>query len=169
MFFQIISAAYKRTHAGLDHKAYKEALDGAYELTLKYLKFLFIGPPRSGKSTFRRRLMKEITNLEIDGQSSDSTGVAEGGEVTIMTQKKIVSEHAAIAIAKSPEHGEAQVTHESQWKSMKTLEGGGNNAGVQSDNNKDIHSLTHLFFKLISTCNKNSPDTQATNEMTVSE
>ena len=171
--FQINVAAYEHTHAGLDHKAYMEALDGAYELTLKYLKFLFIGPPRSGKSTFRRRLMKEITNLEIDGQSSDSTGVSEGGEVTIMTPKKIVSEHAALAIAKSPECAEAaegsQVTHKSQWKSMKTSEGSGNNAGIQSDNNKDIHSLTHLFFKLISTCIKNSTDAQTKNEMTVSE
>ena len=143
---------------------------------MKYLKFLFIGPPRSGKSTFRRRLMREIVNLQELGKlaNSESTGVGEGNEVTIITPKKITSEHAAIAIAfaKSPECAEAaegsQVVHKSQWKSMKMLEGGGNNAGVQSDN-KDIHSLTHFFFKLISTRNKNLTDTQAKNEITVSE
>ena len=141
-----------------------EALDGAYELTLKYLKFLFIGPPRSGKSTFRRRLVKEIVNLHELGESanSESTGVGEGNEVTIMTPKKIFSEHVNI---KSPERAEA---HQSQWKSMKKLEGGSNNAGVQSDNT-DIHSLTHLFFELISTTTKNSSDTQSKNEMTVGE
>ena len=163
-------------YSGLDLKAYKEALNGAYKLTLKYLKFLFIGPPRSGKSTMRRRLMKEIINLHTDGQSSDSTGASEGTEITIMT-KKIVSEHAAIAIAKS--HTEVaegtQGTHtefESQWKAVKTLEGNTNNAGeFEGSNDRDIHSLTHLFFKLISTCDKNSPDTLAKNEktMTVSE
>jgi GTPase SAR1 family protein len=159
-----------RTHAGLDHIAYKEALDDAIELTLKYLKFLFIGPPRSGKSTFRRRLMKEIVNLHSLGQSSDSTGVSEGDEITIMTPKKIVSEHAAIAFAEHTEAAEgSQVAHESQWKSMKVVKGGSNNAGEQSKlYDKSVHSLTHLFFKLISTCNKNSPGTQAKNEDIVS-
>jgi hypothetical protein len=112
--------------------------------------------------------MKEIINLTKDGQSSDSTGVSEGDEITIM-MKRIVSEDTAIAITESPEHTEkakgSQGAHESQWKSMKTLEGGGNSAGEQS-NDKDVHSLTHLFFKLISTRNKNS---QAKDEETTSE
>ena len=176
VIFHIIGAAYKCTHAGLDYKAYKEALDGAHELTLKYLKFLFIGPPRSGKSTFRRRLIKEIVNLHELGKSanSESTGVSEGNDVTIMkdevTIKKIVSEH--IAIAERTEHGEAaegsQESHESRWESMKKLEGDGNNAGEQSSH-KDMHLLTHLFFKLISINKRTSPDTQAKNEMTMSE
>ena len=81
---------------------YMKALKEGIELTLTYLKLLFFGPPRSGKSSMRRRLMKKIVNLSELGKPSVSTGVAETSDVII---KRITSEQAAIA--------------GSQWWSMK--------------------------------------------------
>ena len=121
-------------HAGVEnlkhYQAYEKALKGALTLTLRYLKFLFLGPPRSGKSSTRRRLIKEIVNLSQLGVPSISTGVAETNDVII---KKLTSEPAAIA--------------GSQWWSMKRSE-----EGTQLDvyGEGDLGYLAQLFFQLIS-------------------
>ena len=51
-----------------------------------FLKFLFVGPPRLGKTTVRRRLLKEIIDLmsagEVD-QSHPSTGTVESSDVVV--------------------------------------------------------------------------------------
>ena len=39
------------------YTAYQQALQDGLVLTITYLKFLFLGPPRSGKSSMRRRLL----------------------------------------------------------------------------------------------------------------
>ena len=76
------------------YEAYEQALQDGVSLTLRYLKFLFLGPPRSGKTSTRRRLVQEIINLMSLGETSKSTGVAETNDVII---KKLVSEPAAIS------------------------------------------------------------------------
>ena len=94
---------------------------------MQYLKFLFFGPPRTGKSTARRRLVQEIVNLNSLGEPSASTGVAEANDVII---KKLTSEPAAIS--------------GSQWWSMKkSKEDGRLDEG-------DCDYLAQLFYRLIS-------------------
>ena len=111
------------------YEAYEEALQGGLTLTLRYLKFLFFGPPRSGKSSTRRRLIKEIVNLSQLSGPSISTGVAETNDVII---KKLTSEPAAIA--------------GSQWWSMKR-----SNEGTQLDmyGEGELGYLAQLFYQLI--------------------
>ena len=45
------------------YEAYQQALKEGTEIKLKYLKMLFFGPPRTGKTSMRRRLVGEIVNL----------------------------------------------------------------------------------------------------------
>ena len=111
------------------YEAYKQALEGGLELTLRYLKFLFFGPPRSGKSTTRRRLIGEIVNLHQLGGPSISTGVAETNDVII---KKLTCEPAAIA--------------GSQWQSMK-ISNEGTKLAIYSEEN--FSYLARLFYRLI--------------------
>ena len=109
------------------YEAYESALKGGLALTMQYLKFLFFGPPRTGKSTARRRLVQEIVNLNSLGEPSASTGVAEANDVII---KKLTSEPAAIS--------------GSQWWSMKKSKEDG-----QIDEG-DCDYLAQLFYNLIS-------------------
>ena len=97
---------------------------------MRYLKFLFFGPPRSGKSSTRRRLIKEIENLSKLGGPSVSTGVAETNDIII---KKLTSEPAAIV--------------GSQWWSMKRSK-----EGTQLDvyAERDLGYIAQLFYQLIS-------------------
>ena len=114
------------------YQAYKAALKGAITLPLRYLKFLFFGSPRSGKSTMRQRLLQEIINLAILGQPSVSTGVAEAYEIIIKI-KKMTSETAAIA--------------GSQWHSLKkSIKRGATKENVIGI---DIEYLTQIFYHLI--------------------
>ena len=112
------------------YEAYEAALRQGLQLTLRYLKLLFFGPPRSGKSSARRRLLREILNLHSLGEVSISTGVAETNDIII---KKMTSESAAIA--------------GSQWWSMKR-----SNQAKQLDvySEDDLSYLAHLFYRLIS-------------------
>ena len=114
------------------YEAYKAALEGAKRLTLRYLKFLFVGPPRSGKSSMRRRLVQEILNLHSLGQLSVSTGVAEAFEIII---KKMTSEAAAIA--------------GSQWYSLKKSSGEKGATVENIYNEVDLKYLAQLFYHLI--------------------
>ena len=111
------------------YEAYEEALKGGLTLTLRYLKFLFFGPPRSGKSSTRRRLIKEIVNLSQLGVPSISTGVAETNDVII---KELTSKPAAIA--------------GSQWWSMKRSKEG---TQVDMYGEGELGYLAQLFYRLI--------------------
>ena len=108
-------------HAGSEnvrrYKAYETALQNGLVLNLRYLKFLFFGPPRSGKSTTRRRLVQEIINLHSLGEPSVSTGVTESNEVII---KKITSESVAITGSqwcsmKKSNEAETELNYLAQW------------------------------------------------------
>ena len=130
------------------YQAYQAALEGAITLPLRYLKFLFFGSPRSGKSTMRQRLLQEIINLTILGQPSVSTGVAEAYEIIIKI-KKMTSETAAIA--------------GSQWHSLKkSIERGATKENVVGI---DIEYLTqifyHLIFKTVASIPSPSPTSEA--------
>ena len=122
------------------YEAYEEALKKGLQLTLRYLKFLFLGPPRSGKTSTRRRLLKEIINLQQLGGPSISTGVAETYEVII---KKLTSEQVAIA--------------RSQWMSMKSSKKGTQQGIKFNDEKKFAQLLYQLIYK------ESTSTTQATN------
>ena len=138
-------------HAGSEnvrrYKAYETALQSGLALNLRYLKFLFFGPPRSGKSTTRRRLVQEIINLHSLGEPSVSTGVTETHEVVI---KKLTSESVAIT--------------DSQWCSMKKS----NEARQDMYCETELKYLAQLFYQSIQSVSATSVEptlkSRATNE-----
>ena len=111
------------------YEAYQQALRHGSCLTLSYLKFLFFGPPRSGKTSTRRRMLREIINLSQLGVPSVSTGVAEINDVII---KKLTSEPAAIT--------------SSQWWPIMRAKIGTN---LDMHNEGDLRYLAQIFYRLI--------------------
>ena len=111
------------------YEAYEQALQDGMNLTLCYLKFLFLGPPRSGKTSARRRLVREIVNLSSLGQPSKSTGVAETYDVVI---KKLVCESTAIV--------------NSMWQSIHRSQGGSSSATKQEG---ELTQLARWFYQVI--------------------
>jgi len=66
----------------LHYEAYQRALKKGIAIPLKYLKVLFFGPPRTGKTSMRRRLVGEIQNLATESVQ-ESTGTAEVHDVIV--------------------------------------------------------------------------------------
>ena len=116
------------------YEAYKAALQEGQFLNLHYLKFLFFGPPRSGKSSTRRRLLHEIINLSSLGMPSVSTELAETNDVII---KKLTSESAAIS--------------NSHWWSMKRSKEDRRAGHQDMFSERDLGYIAQLYFRLIST------------------
>ena len=137
-------------HAGSEnvrrYKAYETALQNGLALDLRYLKFLFFGPPRSGKSTTRRRLVQEIINLHSLGEPSVSTGVTETNEVVI---KKLTSESVAIT--------------DSQWCSMKKS----NEARQDVYCETELKYLAQLFYQSIQSVSATSVEPALNPETTI--
>ena len=68
--------------------AYRHFINTKDVLELLFLKFLFVGPPRLGKTTARRRLTGEITDLISAGeadQAHPSTGAVESGHNMVVS------------------------------------------------------------------------------------
>ena len=89
-------------------EAYHYFINSKESLDLLFLKFLFLGPPRLGKTTARRRLMGEIVDLQTAGEAEKpqpSTGTVESGSV----------------IVRSVTNTTAVVT-QSEWSAVKSLE-----------------------------------------------
>ena len=97
----------------MHYEAYQQALEEGAAIPLKYLKVLFFGPPRTGKTSMRRRLVGEIQNLANEPVQV-STGTAEVNEVIV---KKITISTAVIK--KSTKSTET--TTEYKWSSVKVL------------------------------------------------
>ena len=76
-------------HLGLQHKrACREVIEKKLALQIRPVRFNHVGLPRSGKTCFRRRLMREIRNIvearRRGEKEQPSTGIAEaGGQVII--------------------------------------------------------------------------------------
>jgi coiled-coil and C2 domain-containing protein 1 len=143
--WQFITIIYN--YAGVEnlyhYEAYERALEGALNLDLLYLKFLFLGPPRSGKTSTRRRLVQEIINLSSLKQPSPSTGVAETSDI-IINFKRLTSEYSTIA--------------NSNWQSIM----GANDikSGEHEKRGHDISHVAQLIYQLIAT----TPLTQSAQE-----
>ena len=72
-------------------EAYKKAIKDNVPLEIRPVRFNYIGLPRSGKSSFRRRLTREILNISEatarGEREQPSTGVAEaGGQIFIRNE-----------------------------------------------------------------------------------
>ena len=89
-------------------EAYHHFINSKDLLDMLFLKFLFLGPPRLGKTTVRRRLMGEIVDLQSAGEAEKaqpSTGTVESGSMIVRS----VSNTTAIVT-------------QSEWSAVKSLE-----------------------------------------------
>ena len=93
------------------YEAYQHALKEGVEISLKYVKFLFFGPPRTGKTSMRRRLVGEIQNL-VKEPVQTSTGTSEHHNVIV----KLVEEKISDKITAS-----TTVITKSKWSAVKAL------------------------------------------------
>lgn len=67
---------------------------------MRFLKFLFIGAPRTGKTSTRKRLTGEIDNIKsvLNGKEEPSTGVVEGPRKVVI--RKVTSSAALVTKCK---------------------------------------------------------------------
>ena len=153
-------------------EAYQQALKKGVGIPLKYLKVLFFGPPRTGKTSMRRRLVGEIQNLK--GESiQNSTGVADVHEVIAepADDKTTTSEvHEAILkpaddktitsvafMMRSTENAKSTKTSTvCKWSSVKSLRGKGNsNHGTDLDG--PLQKLYQYLYKKVPSKKGRSP------------
>ena len=112
------------------YEAYKQALKEGVAISLKYLKVLFFGPPRSGKTSMRRRLVGEIQNLAKEPVQA-STGVAEVYDVIV----KPVEDKTTTSTT---------VITKSEWSTVKALLGKGKSTHVT-----DLDEELWILYQLI--------------------
>lgn len=118
---------------------YDQAIAQGKAIPLRFLKFLFTGTPRSGKSTLLRRLSgKQVTNSEI----SCSTGVA---EITNVVISKVVS--SLVSIAK-----DADSLH-TAWTSIEDC-----NSESESSVSTSLDEVARYIFNII---HQNQADKQS--------
>ena len=91
------------------YEAYQRALKEGVTIPLRYLKVLFFGAPRTGKTSLRRRLVGEIQNLAKEPVQV-STGTAEHYDVIV----KVVKDKTTFSTT---------VIMRSEWSSVKALFG----------------------------------------------
>ena len=104
-FYLFATALENQRH----YEAYQQALKKGIGIKLKYLKMLFFGPPRTGKTSMRRRLVGEIKNLTNEPVQA-STGTAEHYDVIV----KLFEDKTT--------HSPAVIT-KSEWSNVKALFG----------------------------------------------
>ena len=103
------------------YEAYQQALHSGLRISLKYLKLLMFGPPRSGKTSLRRRLIGDIINL-IDQAFQPSTGTVDARNVVVkLDEEKMTTSTAVIS--------------ECSWTAV------GNDGADVSDLDEELHLL----------------------------
>ena len=113
------------------YKAYQQALKEGVAIPLKYLRVLFFGPPRTGKTSFRRRLVGEIQNLatcstkdihETDVQPKASMRRRLVGEAKQPVQASTGTAECYDVIVKLVEDKRSDfVITKSEWSTVKAL------------------------------------------------
>ena len=91
------------------YEAYQQALKEGVTIPLRYLKVLFFGAPRTGKTSLRRRLVGEIQNL-AEEPVQVSTGTAERYDVIVKGVKDKTTFSTTVIMR-------------SEWSSVKALFG----------------------------------------------
>ena len=135
LFMEYVLSLYIGIESIKHFETYQQALQGQKRLSMQYLKFVLFGPPRSGKSSTRRRLIKEINNLRSIGGGSKSTGLAHSSEILI---KKMTCSPAAIVM--SGDDGD------SDWQSLQGSQVSGRN---QAEQKADLKYLAQVFYNCI--------------------
>ena len=123
------------------YEAYQQALKEEVAIPLKYLKVLFFGPPRTGKTSMRRRLVGEILNLANEPVQA-STGTAEHYDVIVKLFEDKTTTSTAI-ILKS-EH-----TSVSEWSSI-----GKDKSTHETDIKEELLLLYRFIYGVFPTENK---------------
>ena len=113
-------------------EAYQQALKEEVAIPLKYLKVLFFGPPRTGKTSMRRRLVGEIQNLTKKNVQA-STGTAEVYDVIV----KVFEDKTTTSTT---------VIMKSEWSNVQTLFG-----KKRGPCATDLDDELRLLYKFIST------------------
>ena len=116
------------------YKAYQQALKEGVAIPLKYLRVLFFGPPRTGKTSMRRRLVGEIQNLAKEAVQA-STGTAEHYDVIV----KLVEDKITDKISTS-----TTVITKSKWSTVKALFG-----KEKSSHETDLDEEMQLLYQFI--------------------
>ena len=106
------------------YEAYQHALQSGISIAVKYIKLLMFGPPRSGKTSLRRRLVGEIINLIDQATFQPSTGVVDAHNVVVkLTEEKMTRSTADIS--------------ENTWRAV-------------GKDDTDLDEELHLFYQFIS-------------------
>ena len=105
------------------YDAYQQALQNDLEIPLKYFKLLMFGPPRSGKTSLKKRLLGEIINLT--GKAiQPSTGAFDAYNVVLkLAEEKTTSSTTVIS--------------------------GYTWAGARRDEDTDLDEELHLLYRFI--------------------
>ena len=119
------------------YKAYQQALKEGVAIPLKYLRVLFFGPPRTGKTTMRRRLVGEIQNLAKEAVQA-STGTAEHYDVIV----KLVEEKITDKISTS-----TTVITKSKWSTVKALFGK-EKGSHETDLDEEMRLLYQFIYRV---------------------
>ena len=133
-------------------EAYNLFINSKESLDMLFLKFLFLGPPRLGKTTTRRRLMGEIVDLKTAGEAGKvqpSTGAVESGSVIVRN----VSDTTAVVT-------------QSKWSALKNLE---EEACMLFRNLVDCIDNKSHTTPMLDDLNKSRPSTKTIGENTPSQ
>ena len=124
------------------YKAYQQALKEGVAIPLKYLKVLFFGPPRTGKTSMRRRLIGEIQNLaKVPVQAS--TGAAEHYDVIVkVVEDKITTSTTVIT--------------KSKWSTVKALFGHEKDKH-ETDLDEELRLLYQFIYRVVPVIENRSP------------
>jgi len=134
----------------LHYEAYQRALKEEHEIRLKYLKVLFFGPPRTGKTSMRRRLVGEILNLANE-PVQPSTGTAEHHDVIVKVVEETVQGDtepydSIVKVVEDKTTTLQAVIKKSKWSTIKALFG-----QEKSTHEKDLDEELRLIYQFIYT------------------
>ena len=122
-------------------QVYQRALEKRAKIPLKYLKVLFFGPPRTGKTSMRRRLVGEIVNLKGEPKQR-STGTAEGYDVLL---KRAEEPDATVKLSEEKTTLSTNViTEPTKWLSVNKI---GGKKAHETDLNEEIQLLCKFVYK----------------------
>ena len=114
------------------YEAYQQALKEEVGIPLKFLKVLFFGPPRTGKTSMRRRLVREILNLANE-PVQPSTGTAEHYDVIVKVDEDKITTWTTV-ITKS------------EWSTVKALFGKQKNTH-ETDLDEELRLLYQFVYE----------------------
>ena len=126
----------------LHYEAYQHALKEGVAIPLKYLKVLFFGPPRTGKTSMRRRLVREIKNLTNEPIQA-STGTAEVYDVIVKpVEDKTTTSKSLIT--------------KSEWSNVKALFGK-EKGSHETDLDEELQLLCQFIYEVVFLTENKSP------------